>query len=207
MLSNSGAFAVEQVTVSGADHLSGDELTELAAVPAGSTLLNVDANGIATRLAANPWVKSVSVDRVFPNTLNLNITERSISAVVAVTLIARIRLSVGLFLPMACGLRRFPTIATAPKARLCPIRCITMRKTRSKSPIFRMDPRQKPVHTATTQMLRMHWSNRRNDYRTGGPGQSVAAASSDSTELHHCKTASKSPLETLRTFATKSACA
>ena len=84
-LSNSGAFAVEQVTVSGADHLSGDELTELAAVPAGSTLLNVDANGIATRLAANPWVKSVSVDRVFPNTLNLNITERSISAVVAVT--------------------------------------------------------------------------------------------------------------------------
>lgn len=85
VLSNSGAFAVEQVTVSGADHLSGDELTELAAVPAGSTLLNVDANGIATRLATNPWVKSVSVDRVFPNTLNLNITERSISAVVAVT--------------------------------------------------------------------------------------------------------------------------
>ncbi len=75
VLSNSGAFAVEQVTVSGADHLSGDELTELAAVPAGFTLLNVDANGIATRLAANPWVKSVSVDRVFPNTLNLNITE------------------------------------------------------------------------------------------------------------------------------------
>lgn len=85
VLSNSGAFAVEQVTVSGADHLSSDELTELAAVPAGSTLLNVDANGIATRLATNPWVKSVSVDRVFPNTLNLNISERSISAVVAVT--------------------------------------------------------------------------------------------------------------------------
>lgn len=84
-LSNSGAFAVEQVTVSGADHLSGDALTELAAVPEGSTLLNVDANGIATRLTSNPWVKSASVDRVFPDTLNLSITERSISAVVAVT--------------------------------------------------------------------------------------------------------------------------
>lgn len=84
-LSSSGAFAVEQVTVSGADHLSSDELTELAAVPAGSTLLNVDANGIATRLGSNPWVKSASVDRIFPNTLNLNITERTISAVVAVT--------------------------------------------------------------------------------------------------------------------------
>lgn len=84
-LSNSGAFAVEQVTVSGADHLSSNELTDLAAVPEGSTLLNVDANGIATRLSSNPWVKSVSVDRIFPNTLNLNITERTISAVVAVT--------------------------------------------------------------------------------------------------------------------------
>ena len=84
-LANSNVFAVEQVTVSGADHITAQELTDLAAIPQGSTLLNVDANGIASRLATNPWVKSVSVERVFPSTINLAITERSITAVVEVT--------------------------------------------------------------------------------------------------------------------------
>lgn len=84
-LSSSGAFAIEQVTVTGAEHLSAEELTELAAVPEGSTLLNVDANGITTRLDSNPWVQSATIDRNFPNTLNLVITERTISAVVEVT--------------------------------------------------------------------------------------------------------------------------
>ncbi len=84
-LSSSGAFKVEKVTVSGADHISSEDLTQLAAVPEGTTLLNVDANGVCSRLASNAWVKSASVDRVFPDTLNLSITEREISAVVSVT--------------------------------------------------------------------------------------------------------------------------
>ncbi len=84
-LSSTGAFEVEKVTVSGADHISSEDLTQLAAVPEGTTLLNVDANGITSRLTSNAWVKSASVDRVFPDTLNLSITERDISAVVSVT--------------------------------------------------------------------------------------------------------------------------
>ncbi len=84
-LSSSGAFKVEKVTVSGANHISSEDLTQLAAVPEGTTLLNVDANGISSRLTSNAWVKSASVDRVFPDTLNLSITEREISAVVSVT--------------------------------------------------------------------------------------------------------------------------
>ncbi len=84
-LSSSGAFKVERVTVSGANHISSEDLTQLAAVPEGTTLLNVDANGISSRLTSNAWVKSASVDRVFPDTLNLSITEREVSAVVSVT--------------------------------------------------------------------------------------------------------------------------
>lgn len=84
-LANSSTFAVQQVTVSGASHIASEELTELAAVPQGTTLLNVDANGISSRLTSNPWVKSASVERVFPNTLNLAIDERQITAVVEVT--------------------------------------------------------------------------------------------------------------------------
>lgn len=85
VLANSGVFTVRQVTVSGVSHITAEEMTELAAVPEGTTLLNVDANGITSRLTSNPWVESASVDRVFPDTLNLSITERSISAVVSVT--------------------------------------------------------------------------------------------------------------------------
>lgn len=85
ILSNSGVFTVRQVTVSGVSHITAQEMTDLAAVPEGSTLLNVDVNGITSRLTSNPWVQSASVDRVFPDTLNLNITERTISAVVSVT--------------------------------------------------------------------------------------------------------------------------
>ena len=85
VLANSGVFTVLQVTVSGVSHITAEEMTELAAVPEGTTLLNVDANGITSRLTSNPWVQSASVDRVFPDTLNLNVTERTISAVVSVT--------------------------------------------------------------------------------------------------------------------------
>jgi cell division protein FtsQ len=85
VLSHTNVFTVEKVTVSGADHISSEDLTELAAVPSGTTLLNVDVNGICSRLTSNAWVKSASVDRVFPDTLNLRITEREISAVVSVT--------------------------------------------------------------------------------------------------------------------------
>lgn len=85
VLANSGVFTVRQVTVSGVSHITSEEVTNLAAVPEGTTLLNVDANGISSRMASNPWVQSANVERVFPDTLNLHVTERTISAVVSVT--------------------------------------------------------------------------------------------------------------------------
>ena len=45
-LPNSGVFTVRQVTVSGVSHITAEEVTELAAIPEGTTLLSVDANGI-----------------------------------------------------------------------------------------------------------------------------------------------------------------
>lgn len=85
VLANTGTFAVKEVSVSGVSHITAKEMTELAAVPEGTTLLNVDDSGIASRLTSNPWVQSVTVERVFPDKINLKVTERSISAVVSVT--------------------------------------------------------------------------------------------------------------------------
>ncbi|MDO5335444.1 MAG: FtsQ-type POTRA domain-containing protein [Coriobacteriia bacterium] len=76
---------IEKVTVSGASHLTNEELTQLAAVPADSTLFNVDTAGIEGRLESNPWVKNATVERVPPDAVNLNIEERGIAATVDIT--------------------------------------------------------------------------------------------------------------------------
>ena len=81
---NSSLFAVENVTVSGVEHLTTDDMTAMANVPANTTLLRVDAAGIRERLLKNAWVADAEVKRIFPNTLELAVTERTIAAVVAV---------------------------------------------------------------------------------------------------------------------------
>ncbi|WP_139652652.1 cell division protein FtsQ/DivIB [Raoultibacter phocaeensis] len=81
---NSNLFTITNVQVTGVEHLTATEMTELASVPAGTTLLRVDAGGIQQRLLRDAWVKEASVNRVFPDTLELAITERTIAAVVSV---------------------------------------------------------------------------------------------------------------------------
>lgn len=80
----SSAFAIEEVKVTGADHLTNEEMAVLAAVPQGTTLLTVDAAGIENSVVRDAWVQSVRVERHFPNTLEIVVTERTIAAVVDV---------------------------------------------------------------------------------------------------------------------------
>ncbi|MDR0514513.1 MAG: FtsQ-type POTRA domain-containing protein [Coriobacteriaceae bacterium] len=81
---NSDLFMIRDIQVKGVDHLTAEDMTALASVPAGTTLLRVDEAGIKNRLAREAWVKDVSVNRLFPDVLELAITERSIAAVVEV---------------------------------------------------------------------------------------------------------------------------
>ena len=81
-LYNSPAFSIESVQVNGVEHLTSDEMAQLAAVPSGSTLLRVDTDTIISRVKQSSWVKDVQVNRVFPNTLEINVTERSVMAIV-----------------------------------------------------------------------------------------------------------------------------
>ena len=64
-----GAFPVTQVTVNGAEHLTNEEVAEIAAVPADSTLLRVDTAGIVARLQNEAWVESAGVTRIPLGTL------------------------------------------------------------------------------------------------------------------------------------------
>lgn len=81
---NSSLFTITQVTVKDVEHLTADKMTDLAAIPTGTTLLRVDEAGIKRRLAEEAWVKEVAVNRIFPDTLELAITERTIAAVVEI---------------------------------------------------------------------------------------------------------------------------
>jgi hypothetical protein len=77
-------LAVRELQVEGLQRLGSDRITALAAIPADSTLLRLDTEGIQDRLADDPWVVSAKISRSFPSALVLSVTEREIAAVVEI---------------------------------------------------------------------------------------------------------------------------
>jgi hypothetical protein len=67
-------FRVHTVELSGDRLLGRDVLLSAANVPR-SSLFAVDSDGIRTRLAQLPWVRSVSVTTVLPSTVRITLTE------------------------------------------------------------------------------------------------------------------------------------
>lgn len=81
---NSSLFTIEEVSVKGVEHLTATDLQNLAGVEQGNTLLRVDTESIRKALMVDAWVQDVKVNRIFPHTLELDVTERTITAVVKV---------------------------------------------------------------------------------------------------------------------------
>ena len=81
---NSSLFTIEEVSIQGVEHLTTEEMQALAGVPVGTTLLRVDAAGIKNSLLRDAWVEDVSVNRIFPNKLEISVTERTVAAIVEV---------------------------------------------------------------------------------------------------------------------------
>ncbi len=84
IVANTGAFRIQNVDVQGAEHLTDEEVSALVSIPEGATLLNVDADAIKASLIRDSWIEDVEVDRVFPDTLEVKVTERSVGAVAEV---------------------------------------------------------------------------------------------------------------------------
>lgn len=83
ILSTTSAFEITSVTADDSEHVKGADIVQLANVEDGATLLNVDAAAIEKNVQRNPWVASVELQRVFPSTINLRVTERTLGSVVA----------------------------------------------------------------------------------------------------------------------------
>lgn len=78
------SFKVENVVVNGVEHLTNEEVDQLTDIPEDTTLLKVDTETIKKRLKRDAWIQDVNIVLEFPNTLVINVTERSITAIVEV---------------------------------------------------------------------------------------------------------------------------
>jgi cell division protein FtsQ len=74
---------VRRVEVTGVGRLSAAQVRAAAGVPSGVPLLRLDAVAVARRVAALPAVAEVDVQRRYPQTVRLRITERQPAAVLA----------------------------------------------------------------------------------------------------------------------------
>lgn len=83
-LSKTDLFAIEDLKIEGADHLTSQEVGALVSIPQGTTLLNVDADSIARSLKRDAWVQDVHIKRLFPHTLEVDVQERTVGAVVEI---------------------------------------------------------------------------------------------------------------------------
>ncbi|MCD8316191.1 MAG: FtsQ-type POTRA domain-containing protein [Eggerthellaceae bacterium] len=77
-------FKIDTVQVNGSEHLTTADMQGLLSLSSGATLLNVDTNAIKNSVERDAWVEEASVERTFPSTLTIDITERQIAAVVEI---------------------------------------------------------------------------------------------------------------------------
>lgn len=73
----SDVLGVRQVAVTGNHIVNADDVRRLAEIPVGTPLARADLSGVATRVSGLPAVRSVSVTRAWPNTLDIALTERA----------------------------------------------------------------------------------------------------------------------------------
>ncbi|GEE03333.1 hypothetical protein nbrc107696_37790 [Gordonia spumicola] len=70
-------MSVRSVEVTGTTIVDRDEVLRLAQAPEGKPLLQVDTGAIAGRIAVIPAVEQVKVERSYPSTLTIEVTERT----------------------------------------------------------------------------------------------------------------------------------
>jgi cell division protein FtsQ len=74
---NSPLFSVRHIRVLGNITLTADEVISLAGVSEGENLFRLAPGDLEEALRRNPWVAEVAVEREWPSTLVLRVTERA----------------------------------------------------------------------------------------------------------------------------------
>jgi cell division septal protein FtsQ len=104
-------FPVQHVTVRGAERISREEIIALTGITPGQNLLSVRLKSVGQQVAKNPWVASVRVQRFFPGTVAVSVTEREPLAVVNLGLLYYLDAKGEVFKPLNHGDRLdFPIV-------------------------------------------------------------------------------------------------
>src|SRR5262249_44552738 len=72
---------IEQVSLSGQRFTTDSDVFGAIDLPNAGSLVTFDANGARERIEQLPWVKTASISRVYPSSLEVRITERRPAAV------------------------------------------------------------------------------------------------------------------------------
>ena len=73
---NSLGFRIAAISLSGEKEVSREEILTTAGVTGRASLLFLDADAARTRLMANPWIGDAAVLKLYPDRLQITITER-----------------------------------------------------------------------------------------------------------------------------------
>jgi cell division protein FtsQ len=74
---NTFGFRITSVAINGRKQLSQDEILAVGGVNGRSSLLFLDAATVRDRLKANPWIADAAVLKLYPDRLQIDITERT----------------------------------------------------------------------------------------------------------------------------------
>ena len=69
-------FRIRAIALTGSKEVSREEILTTAGVTGRSSLLFLDADGARSRLLANPWIADASVLKLYPDRLQIAVTER-----------------------------------------------------------------------------------------------------------------------------------
>jgi cell division protein FtsQ len=73
---NAAGFRITSVTLDGEKQMSREDVLAAAGITARTSLLFLDADSARKRLKANPWIAEATVLKLYPNQLQISITER-----------------------------------------------------------------------------------------------------------------------------------
>jgi cell division protein FtsQ len=76
-------FQITSITsVAPTEHVTANDIAALAALPGGTTMFTLDRQALEESLLSDPWVASVAIERNFPHSLLIAVTEYEPAAVV-----------------------------------------------------------------------------------------------------------------------------
>lgn len=74
---NAAGFRIASVTLNGRKQLTQDEILAIGGVNGRSSLLFLDAATVRDRLKTNPWIADANVLKLYPDRLQIDVTERT----------------------------------------------------------------------------------------------------------------------------------